>query len=194
MLAACWLVDSIGDMPPILFGELRRRDSADAAVGAVLVVVPPPVSQDLPGLAETDEPVVVQALVAQPPVEALDVGVLGRLARIDQQVPDVVSGRLGEKGPARELRPAIGADRFRVAPEQGPPIQDARHVVARDSVVDRQVHAFPAEVIDGGQRLELACVGQAVVDEVDAPDFVDRAGRRQLRIPLIADTRTGVPE
>ena len=85
----------------MLFGEPRWWDPADAAVGAVLVVVPSPVSQDLPSLAETGEPVVVQALVAQPPVEALDVGVLGRLARIDQQVPYAVPGHPAQEGAAR---------------------------------------------------------------------------------------------
>ena len=39
---------------------------------------------DAPGRGEAHEPVLVEALVAQPPVEALDVRILHRLARVDE--------------------------------------------------------------------------------------------------------------
>lgn len=48
-----------------------------------LIVVDPPGPDDAPGIIQPVEQVLVQALVPQAAVEALDNGVLGRLARRD---------------------------------------------------------------------------------------------------------------
>lgn len=74
-----------------------------------LVVVAPPVSDDLACLGKRGEPVLVEALVAELAVEALDVAVLHGLAWIDQQVLDVVPLRPGDEGPTGELRAVVGA-------------------------------------------------------------------------------------
>ena len=67
--------------------------------------------------ARDPEPVLVQALVAELAVEALDVGVLRRLAGLDQaQLDAALVGPLVER-PARELRPLVGPDRLRQRPE-----------------------------------------------------------------------------
>jgi hypothetical protein len=51
-----------------------------AAVRALRVVVDPPRCDDFSGLTDAGEPVLVQAFFAIPPVEAVDIGVLGRFA------------------------------------------------------------------------------------------------------------------
>ena len=64
--------------------ELGRGLVAERAVGPLLIVVLPPRLHDLAGIAEAEEPVLVEAFVAQPAVEALAVGVLDRLAGVDE--------------------------------------------------------------------------------------------------------------
>ena len=48
------------------------------------IVIVPPTLHDGPGQGKAHEPMLVEAFVAQPPVEALDVGILDGLAGIDE--------------------------------------------------------------------------------------------------------------
>ena len=59
-----------------------------------LVVVASPVGDGLAGLLQSLEPVLVEALVAELAVEALDAAVLHELARLDQQMSHVMLDRL----------------------------------------------------------------------------------------------------
>ena len=68
--------------------ELGGRDAAAAAVRSDLVVVATPLGDDVAGLSQRREPVLVEALVAELAVEALDVAVLHRATGLDQQVRD----------------------------------------------------------------------------------------------------------
>ena len=58
----------------------------------VVVVVVAPVVNDAAHVAQTGEPVLRQALVTEAAVEALDVGVLHRLAGLDEAQLDAVAG------------------------------------------------------------------------------------------------------
>jgi hypothetical protein len=73
-------------MLPMQSGELGRWHAAATAVRPDLVVVLPPGSDDSSGLGQSLEPMLVQALIAELAVEALDVAVLHRPARFDQDV------------------------------------------------------------------------------------------------------------
>ena len=53
----------------------------DRAMRALLVVVSAPILHFCPGVVKRQEPVRVQALRAEPTVEGLDKGVVGRLSR-----------------------------------------------------------------------------------------------------------------
>ena len=91
-------------------GELRWWDTPATAVRSNLVVVTPPVGDDVAGLGERDEPMLVEALVAELAVEAFDVAVLRRAARFDQDVLDAVLLRPGDEGAAGELRPVVPSE------------------------------------------------------------------------------------
>lgn len=58
----------------MLRGELRGRDAADGAVRADLVVVAAPGADEAASLRQGLEPVLVEALVAELAVEALEKG------------------------------------------------------------------------------------------------------------------------
>jgi hypothetical protein len=64
--------------------ELHRRPVGERAVRPLDIGVLPPVLHDPARVAETQEPVLVEAFVARPAVEALAVGILDRLAGIDE--------------------------------------------------------------------------------------------------------------
>ena len=63
--------------------ELIRRPVVERAVRALAVVLAPPASQGASYMVECAEPAGVQTLIAQSPVEALDVPVLHRPAGLD---------------------------------------------------------------------------------------------------------------
>lgn len=98
-------------------GESRRWDASQAAVRPHLVAVAPPGNDRCTGLRQRLEPLLVQALVAQLAVEALDEGVLRRLAGIDEQVSDFpldcaqpMKVRLVNSGPSA-ARTSLGSPR-----------------------------------------------------------------------------------
>ena len=74
-------------------------------MGAEGVVADPPVLDNPSRLGKRGEDVLVQALVAKPAVEALDEGVLDRLAWRDVMPMDPRRIREGEDGVGGELRP-----------------------------------------------------------------------------------------
>ena len=51
---------------------------------ALCIVIDPPVFDDLPRFTDAGEPLQVQALFPEAPVETLDVCILGRLAGVDE--------------------------------------------------------------------------------------------------------------
>jgi len=160
-------------MLAMLRREPCRGHSPDAAVRANLVVITPPIGDHGPGLLERLEPVLVQAFVAESPVEALDVAVLHGPAWLDQDVPDAATLRPSDERPAGELRAVVGSHGRWVATEQGGLIQKPGDVLAAHAVVHRNVHAFMAEVIGYGQTLQPPAIGQAVAHKVHAPHLVD---------------------
>jgi len=68
----------------MLRGEFRRWYAPDAAVWPGSVVVTAPAPDFASGIGQTREPVLVETLVPKAAVEALNVGVLCRTARLNQ--------------------------------------------------------------------------------------------------------------
>lgn len=69
----------------IYFTEEQIAERTMRPLGVVLDT--PLLNQPL-GVAHRDEPVLVQAFIAEPPVEALDIGILHRLARPNERQRD----------------------------------------------------------------------------------------------------------
>ncbi len=86
-------------------GSLGGRQPAQSPMRAYVVVVVPPCAQHRPSMAEAAEQGLVQALVSQPPVEALDEGVLGRLAGRDIVPLDPALLRPAQDGRGGQFRP-----------------------------------------------------------------------------------------
>ena len=69
--------------------ELVRRSVVERAVRTLAVVLLPPACQGAPYIIQRAEPVRVEALVAQPPVDAFDMAILHRPARLDVHQPNL---------------------------------------------------------------------------------------------------------
>ena len=53
-------------------------------MGSVFIIVSSPVTDDFSGMGQIPEPVFVQALVSETPIEAFDEAILSRLSGLDQ--------------------------------------------------------------------------------------------------------------
>src|SRR5579883_1592669 len=86
--------------------KLLRRPVAQRRVWTFLVVVPPPLFDDLARIADREEPVLVPALA----VEALDIAVLHRFSRLDEVLLHSLCEAPLVQRPPGELRAVVGAD------------------------------------------------------------------------------------
>jgi hypothetical protein len=160
----------------VLLGKGRRWNTPQRTVWSDLVVVLTPVGNLLASLGQCLEPLLVQALIAELAIEALDIAVLHGSARLDQDVAHTVRMCPGQKLATGELGAVVGANGQRVAPKHRHPVQNACHILARDALVHGDLQALMAEVIGYGQAFDAPAIGQAVRDEIHAPHLVDRLG------------------
>jgi hypothetical protein len=128
-------------------GEGCWRHTPTAAVRPDLVVVGSPFGDGLAGLLQRLEPVLIQTLIAKGAVEALDVRILCRAARLNEDMFDAVLLRLRHERPASEFRSVVGSDFLRIAPKHSGTVQQARDVITANAKVCSDVHALMAEVI-----------------------------------------------
>ncbi len=111
---------------------------------------------------------IVQALVAEFAVEALDVGVLRRFAGCDQLQIDSSAIGPSVHRTAGELRPLVGANRPGGSPELRDLVEHVRNVAARDPVIDRDIQALSGEVIHDRQALDAPARRERIHHEIDA--------------------------
>jgi hypothetical protein len=102
-------------------------------VGPNGIVVHAPGLDDCARLGQAEKPVLIETLVAEPAIEAFDVGVLVRLARVDEMQPNTVGVRPGVEGPADEFGPLsvisifgvprVSTSRWRTSTTRRPPME-----------------------------------------------------------------------
>ena len=143
-------------------------------MGPAAVVVEPPSLDDLAGIGEIEEPVLVEAFVAEPPVEAFDEGVLGRLAEVDEVEADAVAPGPLVEHLADHLRPVVQDDLLGQPAGLGQALQDPHDTGTRQRGVDLDRRAFAREVVDDVQRPHALTGGQEIVLEVHGPALVRR--------------------
>jgi hypothetical protein len=139
----------------------------------IVVVIVPPGFQHGTGMQQRAEQRLVEQLIAQPVVEALDEPVLLRLSRRDVVPTNAALVRPGEDGGRSQLGAVVADDRLRTpAALANNVIELARHAPPRDRGVRDQRQAFARAIIDHGQDAEAPVIGQLVGDEVQAPALV----------------------
>ena len=128
--------------------ELSGRSVTQSAVRTDGIVVVPPRLHNVTGCGQAREPVLVETLVPKAPVEALDVGVLHRLARINEVQTHPVLVGPGIHRPPRELWPIVDHDQIRQAPFSAQPVQDPRNPETRERGIDLGGQALPGVVVN----------------------------------------------
>ncbi len=103
--------------------EASRSHASQAAVRPDLVVVRSPDRHGHPGLMQCLQPALVQVLVPELAVEALDLAILHGAPRLDQDVANAPRLRPGREGSAGELRAIVRTHRLRVPTEQRSAVQ-----------------------------------------------------------------------
>ncbi len=170
--------------------KLGRRQSRQRAVWPVVGVVIAEGFEQTAGVVEVEELVFVEAFVAELAVEALDVGVLGRLSRSDEVMLDPVLMGPAFEGQAGKLRSVVGEQAGGPAPQFGNVVEHPRHPRTGQRGVGLDSEAFAGVVVDDRKQPQGAAVDQPVVEEVQAPAFIgaDRCRRldRAPGQPLLA--------
>src|SRR5262249_43348382 len=108
-----------------------RRQMMQGAMRSSGVVILLPLGDDLSGMRQAPEPVEVETFVAESPVEAFDMSILGWLARFDKIEGDLVGIGPGIQGLASKLRSIVDQNAFGTAMALNELIQAADHALAR---------------------------------------------------------------
>lgn len=117
----------------------------------------------------------VQALIPQSTVERFDVGVLVRLAGLDQPQRDPATMRPVQHGAADELWAVVGADDRGRTPLGTDTVEDPNQVIATDRVLGHDRDRLVGRVVHHDQALERTTGGDPVEHEVHGPDLVGGA-------------------
>ena len=114
---------------------------------SILVVVDPPVLDRGADLVDAQEPVLVEALVAKFPVEALDIGVLDWSTGRDEEKPNTTAIGPFVESTTRKLRAIIDDDGLRNPTELRKLVEPAHNACSRDGSRRIDPSAFPAEIV-----------------------------------------------
>ncbi len=159
--------------------ELRGGHVAEGTVGTDGIVVHTPGLDDLACVRQAAEPVLVQALVAEAAVETLNVGILIRLAGLDEVQPNAVGVSPRVERSADELGPIVRDQDCRRPARLDESLEDLDDPPPADGGVHFDGQAGPREIIHHGQQANPAAILQGVEQEVQRPALVDPAWDRQ---------------
>src|ERR1019366_1406070 len=107
--------------------ELLRRPVGERAVRTLVVVLMTPACQGAPYIIQSAEPVRVETLVAQPPVEAFDMSILHRPSRLDVHQPNLPVFRPAQHATRGELWSVVRAPVLRPSTLFDQPLQHTRY-------------------------------------------------------------------
>ena len=125
----------------------------------------------------------VEAFVAKASIEALDEGVLGGLARLDEVESYLVSIGPGVEGTTDELGPVVGDEAHRVAADFGDGLEHTHDSGPWQGRCHLDGEGLPRAIIDDVERTKAATIGELIARKVEAPALVgsQRGARWQSR-------------
>lgn len=162
--------------------EVHRRLPSELRVRPCGVVVELPPQECGSGLGEAGEQRLVQQLVPQAAVEALDEAILHRLAGRDVVPLDPRRASPDQDGVGGQLAAIVAHDHLRPAALCKQPVELASNPHTRQRRVRHQCQALAGAVVDDRQDPEAPAVGHLVGDEVQRPALV-RSQRDHHRRP-----------
>ncbi len=138
-------------------------------MGSYFVVLPPPILQFPPGVVERQEPVRIQALRPQAPLERLDERVVGRLPGATEIERDVVLVGPQVEVSRDEFRSLIDPDGAGIADDGADPLERLDDVFAPIAQTRIDHRREPGEEIHHRQDPQLRPGRELVMDEVHGP-------------------------
>ena len=121
----------------------------------LLVVINAPSFTDIARFSQAGEPMPIQTLITELPIEALNESVLHRLARINEAQRNATHGRPLIQRLARELWPVVHDDVQRLPPSGSEPLQHS-HPKARPGQVTRRDQGVVTPAYDDGVDIRRA--------------------------------------
>jgi len=122
-----------------------------------MVIIQPPSLDDLPRFGQTVEQMFVEAFVAQAAIEALDEGVLDRLARLDV-MPGHAAGNPAQDGHTSQFATIVADYNLGRCALVGETFELAHDPHAAQGSIDHTGQAFTAEVIDDAENPKAPAV------------------------------------
>jgi hypothetical protein len=123
----------------------------------------------------------IQTLIAELPVEALEVAVLRGLARLDEIKGDAMRIRPCIHELPSELGTIVDRDLLWRAILGSELVEDADHSLAWQGRIDLNRQAFPCHDIEHVERAETAAVGEGIEHEIPDKSMAQAAPRFQTR-------------
>ena len=137
-----------------------------------MIVVHPPPIHNVPRLRQVQQQLTIQAFITQLPVEAFDIPVLPRTARLDEQRLDARRSEPRLDRLASELRTIVAPDASRASTDHEQFIQRSHHIRAREVPTDLDRQALTRILIDHRQHPESTAALRPIADEVITPHMV----------------------
>ena len=168
----------------------RWREPVQARVWTLVVIVDPRLFNDPPSGSQAAKQMLVEALVSEPAVEALNEPVLLRFARRNG-VPQHRSFLLPTQYRMRfQIRAVVAHDHGRTTTALDHEVRFADDLDPGQRCVDDQPQALSGEAIHDRQNAKPAPVVQSIRDKVQRPALVrpqwQRHGRRRAKSPFAA--------
>src|SRR5262249_40018132 len=116
-----------------------------------------------------------------PAVKAFDVGVLVRLARLDEMQLDPVGVGPCVDCPAEELGAVVGDQHRGLAARVEQALQYLNDTPPSDRGIDVDRQARTGEIVDDRQNAKAPTVVEYIDDEVERPALIDAGGRAEPR-------------
>ena len=117
-------------------------------------------------MRQTREPVFVQALISEPPVQGFNVGILVRLTGFNQFQRHTHPVRPGQHRSTRRLRAIVGPNDPGLPATCADLVEDANQVVSAHAVLGDCRHDLVRRIVDHHQALYRTARGHPVEYEV----------------------------
>ena len=134
MLFIYLILQELNSVLSLIDRKLCWGQVANRGMRSLLIVISSPGRNEYFRVMQITEPVFIQTLIPKFAVEALDVGILGRFSRLNQQRWDTVLVRPLIEDLAGKLRPLIGAHCIRISTELRHAIQQLGDIIAGQAV------------------------------------------------------------
>ena len=146
-----------GDVLGVWLRQFKAKKSGGRA--EVVIVVRAPVFDEESGFGEGAKPMLVEAVIAEGAIEALDEGVLHRFPRLDMMESEPRALRQEVEGFASELRAIVDGNDLGKPPRERQALEHGNDRGPADGSVDIDGQALASKVIDERQTTEAATGG-----------------------------------